>query len=430
MEELFNSKTVERLCRDVVPTEEQEQAADEWLELLEGELKEKSNNLRFAVIILNKILGYSITDKQSMYEENNVEFQYQNSDGKSILCFETKGTDTKDLFAVQRGRKKEHGTPIKQTWTYMGEIGLDYGICTNYTHFVLITKEFTLKKYHFFDFTSIKNDRQKLKEFIGIFSKERIIDNGFVETLQEESISEELEFTKEFYKLYHETRLMLVKEFQEHGNVSISKSVHYTQVFLNRLIFIFFVEDRGFILNKNLFRNRILNYLNLDMCTEQSTLIRNDIITIFRSFNEGSESLGVFEFNGGLFRDSIPDKISFMDFKENNFFDDVKQYSKLSKNIETNPLLTNIIKKNKRINPIVLNLLIMNSFDFKTDISVNILGHIFEQSISDLEYLKKDGVSKRKRDGVYYTPEHITEFICKNTIVPYLSKSDKRMFLI
>ena len=63
----------------------------------------------------------------------------------------------------------------------------------------------------------------------------------------------------------------------------------------------------------------------------------------------------------------------------------------------------------------------MASFDFNSEINVNILGHIFEQSISDIEELQQEGVSRRKKDGVYYTPEYITDYICRNTIIPYLS---------
>lgn len=423
MAELFNPKTVEKLCRDIVPTKEQEQAAKSWLELLKhDELKDETKNyIKFAVIVLKDILGYPITKDD--FQSDNVEFLFTNSEGKKIVCFEAKGTSTKDLHAVQHGYKKEQATPIKQTWNYIGKSGLDYGICTNYKEFILITKDLGYSKEHVFDFTSIESNQDKLKEFIGIFSKERIIDAGFVKELHEESLIEEQEFTNEFYKLYHETRLMLVQEFQENKNVSLDESVHYTQIFLNRLIFIFFIEDRGFISKKNLFRERIVPYL--DLCTEQSTSICNQIITLFQSFNKGSKTLGVFEFNGGLFHDTIPDKISFMDFKPNHFFDDIRQHSELSKTLETDQHLTQIIKKHKQINPIISNLLVMDSFDFETEISVNILGHIFEQSISDLEDLKKDSVSKRKKDGVYYTPEHITEYICKNTIIPYLSKSDK-----
>ena len=65
----------------------------------------------------------------------------------------------------------------------------------------------------------------------------------------------------------------------------------------------------------------------------------------------------------------------------------------------------------------------MESYDFKTEISVNILGHIFEQSLADLEMLTAGKNTKRKEDGVYYTPKYITEYVCKNTIIPYLSKS-------
>ena len=66
----------------------------------------------------------------------------------------------------------------------------------------------------------------------------------------------------------------------------------------------------------------------------------------------------------------------------------------------------------------------MESFDFNTEINVNILGHIFEQSISDLEDLKGEKIPRRKKEGVYYTPEYITDYICRNTIIHYLSKSN------
>ena len=72
-------------------------------------------------------------------------------------------------------------------------------------------------------------------------------------------------------------------------------------------------------------------------------------------------------------------------------------------------------------NPIITNILEMSKYNFKTDLSVNILGHIFEQSISDLD--KENKGDERKSEGIYYTPEQVTEYICDNTIIPYLSKS-------
>ena len=239
--ELFNKKTIERLCKDVKITNKQKQATTEWLQLLADNklTDEKSNYPKFMQIVLQDILGYPI--KEIDFETDNVEFQFSNSEKKKILCFEAKGTSTKDLFATQHRTKKEHETTIKQTWDYIGNIGLDYGICTNYKEFVLITKQFGYSTYHIFDFNSIKKNEDKLKEFIAIFSKERIIDTGFVEKLHSESVTEEKEFTKEFYKLFHETRLMLIKAFQDKEDVTKGDAIYYTQIFLNRLIFIFFV---------------------------------------------------------------------------------------------------------------------------------------------------------------------------------------------
>ncbi len=148
---LFNQKTIIRLCGDVQPTLKQEESAKEWLKLLADDKlsAETKNYPKFMLIILQEILGYPIRNID--YETDDVEFQFENREGKKIVCFEAKGTSTKDLFAPQ-DRKKEHGTPIKQTWDYMGSIGLNYGICTNYKIFVLITKEYGYSRYHIFDF--------------------------------------------------------------------------------------------------------------------------------------------------------------------------------------------------------------------------------------------------------------------------------------
>ena len=68
-------------------------------------------------------------------------------------------------------------------------------------------------------------------------------------------------------------------------------------------------------------------------------------------------------------------------------------------------------------------MLTISSFDFSTELDVNILGHIFENSIGDIEELKEDKKGRRKKEGIFYTPNYITDYICRNTIIPYLSKS-------
>ena len=266
----------------------------------------RKNYLKFSKIILEEILGYDVNDID--HESGNVEFQFADNLGKNVMCIEAKGTSTKDLFALQHRTKKEHATPIKQTWDYMGKLDLEYGICTNYKDFVLITKSRGYSKYHFFDFTKVK-DVNKLKEFVGIFSKTRIIDEGFVEKIQEASIIEEKEFTKEFYKLYHETRLMLVRAFLD-KQVSQEDAIHYSQLFLNRLIFMFFVSDSGGIPNR-LFTEQMHKVLNSDLVNEHSRLAFDQITNLFKMMDKGSHEPKIFGFNGGLFAEEIPHQVYF-----------------------------------------------------------------------------------------------------------------------
>ena len=328
----------------------------------------------------------------------------------------------KNLFSSQHRDKKEHETPIKQTWDYVGKNDLDYGICTNYTDFVLIDRSKGYSKCHFFDFTLIRNNEEKLKEFVAVFSKKSIIDNKFVEDLYHKSVIEEREFTKEFYKLFHETRLMLIKEFQSNGNTK-DESIHYAQLYLNRLIFMFFAEDNENI-PKRIFPERVLEILKSPLITEHSKLVSDTIVALFESLDKGSTMLNIFGFNGGLFQDSIPPKIYFNDIKDSAFFNDVYQHSELKKEIKLDEDSSGIIKKyHGKLNPIISNLLIMDSFDFNTEINVNILGHIFEQSLTDLEELKGHEISKRNKEGIFYTPEFVTDYICRNTIIPYLSNN-------
>src|SRR5574344_2092234 len=117
----------------------------------------------------------------------------------------------------------------------------------------------------------------------------------------------------------------------------------------------------------------------------------------FDAISNGNEKLDIPKYNGGLFAtDLLLDSLIIDDF---------------------------ILDENVQI---------LSNYDFASEISVNILGHIFEQSLTDLEELQAniDNVnfdktkSKRKKDGVFYTPEYITRYIVENTLGKMCS--DKR----
>lgn len=422
--ELFNQKTVQRLCSKIQLTPAQKTAAKEWLYFLdEGKLKkEKLNYLKFVEIVLKNLLGYEIRDIQ--FEEGNIEFSYANKEKRTVLGIEAKGTNTKDLFAEQKGYRKSQKTPIDQLWAYMGTLNLDYGIATNYKDFVLLDRAKGSSTYHFFDFEEVRNNEQKLKEFVAVFSRHQVIDQQFIEKLVEESAIEERNFTKEFYKLFHETRLMLVQEFSVNGAAQ-NEALHYAQLFLNRLMFVFFAQDTE-KLKTRLFQELVISSLKSELLiSEHSKLVSDTIISLFARLDKGSSTpTPIFGFNGGLFSEVIPPKIYFKDLREKSFFKAIYQNSQLKKELELDSVSKPIFERYQHhLNPIIKNLLVMASFDFKSEVSVNILGHIFEQSISDLEELKGGETSRRKKEGVFYTPEFITDYICRNTIIPHLSKS-------
>ena len=416
---LFNEVTIKRLVLDIKLTDNQKKASQIWLKLIEeGKLiKEKQGYLKFYDIILKDLLDYD----NIKHEKEGVEFSYEKN-GKSVVRIEAKGMSTKYLFMPQKRIRKE--SPVQQLWRYMQLHASPYGIVTNYKIFILFKYDVGSTKYYLFDFEDIKRNPNKLQEFVAIFSRESI-DKGFVEDLYKKSIIEEREFTKEFYKLYHETRLMLIKEFEENSDINRESSVHFAQLYLNRLMFVFFAEDTGKI-DKRIIEDRILKTLNnIHLFSSNSSNISNVLIGLFKDLDKGSDfPIKLFGFNGGLFQQSIPTDAYFKDFREEIFFKEVNQYSKLKKkDLELNENEKELfeIYKNK-INPIIKNMLLMASFDFNTEVNVNILGHIFEQSISDIEDLKTDKSSKRKKDGIFYTPEYITDYICRNTIIPYFSK--------
>jgi hypothetical protein len=67
--------------------------------------------------------------------------------------------------------------------------------------------------------------------------------------------------------------------------------------------------------------------------------------------------------------------------------------------------------------------------DVKESLSLYTLGHIFEQSITELEYREGElenretvaKLSKRKRDGVYYTPERVVNYLVEQTLGPWFA---------
>lgn len=389
----------------------------DWINRLkEGTLNdEKSNYDNFSTIILNRLLGYDINDyKHELalgHEGRPVEYVLLKDTVKYVVC-ELKGTKTADLNR-RYGRNQSAIEQVTNYATILEET--QWAMVSNYDEFRLFSPS-SKEKYISFRFEEL-TDPYILKQFLLVFSKFSLIDNQIPQSLLFETKTIERSFEKDYYKLYSETRLMLIEELMANNNLTKLDAIKYSQLILNRYIFICFAEDL------ELLPQEISSITLLDPIKEgdlYETTLWERLTRLFRFINEGNEAKKIKQYNGGLFAEDLR-KLTVRDFVDDAdvFFKDCKKEWKFESEYDN----LEIIKQFPNINPIFTNLLVMASFDFESDVDVNIIGHIFENSIGDIEELKNETITRRKSDGIYYTPNYITEYICSNTIIPFLSKS-------
>ncbi len=422
---IFNDKRmdayIDKYFEEFTLSPEQEEALNIWIDKLNNDqlTSEKGNYHNFFEIILEDLLGYKRSDVK--HEENigdeghPVEFVLE-KDGKDYVIIELKGTTYKDLTK----RRPGHQSPVEQATNYASaKKETEWATVSNYDEFRFFNPT-ARDNYISFKFRQLQ-DLEIFKKFLLVFSKFSLIDEDIPKKLLNETKVIERELENEFYQLYSDTRLMIIKEL-EYSSEDIGRieAIKLSQIILNRFIFLCFAEDLALmeeettadvlltpLKHRNLIGNTMWNRLN----------------ELFIFANQGNKHRRIPAFNGGLFKDDlsnlkIRDEIEDMSFFENwNLKEDFEdKYEDIAK-------LIGVYKDT--LNPIFINLLIISTYDFDSELDVNILGHIFENSISDIEELKNDNQEQRKKDGVYYTPEYITDYICRNTIIPYLSISGK-----
>jgi hypothetical protein len=206
--------------------------------------------------------------------------------------------------------------------------------------------------------------------------------------------------TKAFYekfKIQHTSFLTFIKGIDDKINQD-----WYASLMLNRLMFCYFIQKKGFLDNNT-------NYLRekLVECSEKSkvkfySFYRDFLLVLFhKGLNEPDQQdiikieIGKIPYlNGGLFDEhelerthksiDIDDKAFQRLF---DFFDEFEWH-----------LDTRVTANGKDINP-------------------DVIGYIFEKYIND-----------RAQMGAYYTKEDITEYISKNCILPYLFDETKRSY--
>lgn len=220
------------------------------------------------------------------------------------------------------------------------------------------------------------------------------VKGGIAMQMKGESVSNEDQITKALYKDYSEFKRVLFADIVER-NPNYDKLLLFkkTQKLLDRLLFIFFAEDCG-LLPPNSMMQIIDQWEKLKEMDEYRPFY-DRVKKYFGYMNTGfkGKKYEIFAYNGGLFK---PDEV-----------------------------LDNIIISDE---PLVEHTKRLSTYDFESEVDVNILGHIFENSLSEIEEVTQQikeatlpsveskTTSKRKQDGVFYTPQYITKYIVENTV--------------
>ena len=410
LKQIFDENILKANASEIDITDDQLDAAREWIDMIKaGILEDETVNYdNFKMIVLERILGYGRKEIKITGSKpgRNPDF----SIGENKLCIEVKGT-TSGLFERQYRQDRTYETPITQTHFYRDSGSYENAMCSNYRDFALLGRS---SRYHTIDFLDVDADGRinvdVLKEFVFVFSKRTLLEKDTHDKLIGEYMRIQDEITDKFYNLFHHTRWLMICEFERNG-MEKKDAVEHAQVILNRLVFMFYVEDMDLIDTRHILKDTVMS--KLSGATSKSTDIWRHIYErLFVYFKEGRE--GIYKFNGGLFLDDIPD----VGFK------DLSPDAHKSARFPGDGQLDALMKKYPKTNRIISQLLEMEGHDFRRKLGPNLLGRIFEKSMSDLEKIVKGDLDiSRKKAGAYYTPENVTSYICRNSIIPALSKS-------
>jgi len=348
-------------------------------------LKEEEYQDGFLREIFVDVLGYTLRPDENFDLQR--EFKNQ-TDGKkadgaiikdenAIAVIELKSTKTKDLTKI-----------TQQAFNYKNnQPECKYIITSNFQKLRFYIDYST----EFEEFDLFFLDRERFELLYLILHKESVFSNLPIQ-LKKETQFHEKEISEELYKDYSHFKDKLfhnlIANHPDNDKLLLFKK---SQKLLDRFLFILFAEDSGLLPPNSI--SRIIK--RFDILKEEDAY--KPIYEIFKQYfgymNIGrpgkKESGNIPAYNGGLFYEDL--LLNNLNIDDDILIDDLKKLS---------------------------------TYDFNTEVDVNILGHIFEHSLNEIEEVTAEieGTvsdrkrTKRKKDGVFYTPKYITTYIVANTI--------------
>jgi type I restriction-modification system DNA methylase subunit len=342
------------------------------------------------------------------------------ADGQADFVAVIEGKGPRDPLDRPFGSRKR--SAVEQALQYAVNLQIDWFLVTNMRETRLFHKGHDLFTYERFETARLAGDDAALKRFAFLLGAERVVPAAgptHLDALLADSRRIGRELTNDYYHEYATLRRQTFHELRRaNPDVPPADLLAVTQKILDRVLFIAFSEDRGLLPAKSI----ASAFRHADPYNPRP--IWDNFRGLFRAIDEGNKALEISKYNGGLFAtDELLEKLRVPDVVCKGF-DKLAAYE-YGKDAD-NP--------NAKM------------------IDVEILGHIFEQSISDLEALHqqiiapfptpvgpasragpvgsrdlpdstptKAGPSKRKKEGAFYTPAFVTRYIVAETLQPILA---------
>jgi len=309
---------------------------------------------------------------------------------------ELKGPNTTDMDRAMLGR--EHSAVEQaRNYAYHSNGEAQWFIVSNCIEIRLYKYPESGKLYHCWQIADLIKP-EEYERFVLLLGAKNLI-TGKTERLYKQSLQAEKDITNELYSDYRDIRIKLINGMKRENNrIRRADMISRAQTLLDRVLFIAFAEDRELLPQRTL---QEYIFLNMDNSLFGSW---DRLKVLFNSIDKGNPKQDIPRYNGDLFKKE--DTLEELEISD----DLLQQFQRLWE------------------------------YDFATEISESILGHIFEQSIEDLDKIyeaveedkeltvsaqTKGTTGKRKNQGVVYTPDFITSWIVEKTLGGYLQQQRK-----
>lgn len=244
--------------------------------------------------------------------------------------------------------------------------------------------------------------------------------NAPVALLHSKSAQRQIQIRDGFYQAYYRIRADLFEAIKEASGQltpipSREELLEATQRLLDRLLFIYYCEDHP---------QQLIQDKTIERVTESSRLLPGGkgtrvyeyIKALFREIDVGSppaSGLKVPGYNGEL-------------FKLHRIIDEIDLPDSLHDKVYMAPGADGDSR-------IIKGVWGLHVYDFWSELNQHLLGHIFEESLSDLEQLGQTEVSstlekleERRRSGIFYTASILSDFLSASAIRAILDESTQR----